>query len=96
MKTVIEMAREATLLDSRDDWNSVPDEYREAINAFAELVRADEKARMAEQPAQQGPLSEEWIAYCWRKSMIGPRIRYVEYLALVRETERAHGIKENT
>jgi len=44
-------------------------------------------------PAQQEPLSEEWIAYCWRKSMIGPRIRYVEYLALVRETERAHGIK---
>ena len=43
MKTVIEMAREATLLDSRDDWNSVPDEYREAINAFAELVRADER-----------------------------------------------------
>ena len=52
MKTVIEMAREATLLDSRDDWSSVPDEYREAINAFAELVRADERARMAEQPAQ--------------------------------------------
>jgi hypothetical protein len=43
MKTVIEMAREATLLDSRDDWSSVPDEYREAINAFAELVRADER-----------------------------------------------------
>ena len=47
MKTVIEMAREATLLDSRDDWNSVPDEYREAINAFAELVRADEREACA-------------------------------------------------
>jgi hypothetical protein len=47
MKTVIEMAREATLLDSRDDWSSVPDEYREAINAFAELVRADEREACA-------------------------------------------------
>ena len=47
MKTVIEMAREATLLDSRDDWNSVPDEYREAINAFAELVRAEERLKCA-------------------------------------------------
>ena len=43
MKTVIEMAREATLLDSRDDWNSVPDEYRKAIERFAELIRADER-----------------------------------------------------
>ena len=44
--------------------------------------------------AQRKPLSEEWIAYCWRKSMIGTRIHYVDYLALVREIERAHGIKE--
>lgn len=43
MKTVIEMAQEATLLDSRDNWNSVPNEYREAIERFAELVRADER-----------------------------------------------------
>jgi hypothetical protein len=48
MKTLIEMAREATLLDSRDDWSSVPDEYREAINAFAELVRADEREQIAQ------------------------------------------------
>ena len=47
MKTLIEMAREATLLDSRDDWSSVPDEYREAINAFASLVRADENEACA-------------------------------------------------
>ena len=53
MKTVIEMAREATLLDSRDDWSSVPDEYREAINAFAELVRADEREQCA-QLCEQG------------------------------------------
>jgi hypothetical protein len=45
---------------------------------------------------KQTPLEEEWIAYCWRKSLIGTRISYVEYLALVREIERAHGIKENT
>jgi hypothetical protein len=49
MKTVIEMALEATLLDSRDDWSSVPDEYREAINAFAELVRADEREACAKE-----------------------------------------------
>lgn len=55
MKTVIEMARESNLLDSRDDWGSVPIEYGVAINAFAELVRADERAKMAEQPAQQVP-----------------------------------------
>lgn len=47
MKTVIEMAREATFLDSRDDWSSVPDEYREAVNAFAELVRAEEREACA-------------------------------------------------
>ena len=45
---------------------------------------------------KQTPLKEEWIAYCWRKSPIGTRISYVEYLALVREIERAHGIKEKT
>ena len=43
---------------------------------------------------KQTPLEEEWIAYCWRKSLIGTRISYVEYLAFVREIERAHGIKE--
>jgi hypothetical protein len=43
---------------------------------------------------KQTPLDEEWIAYCWRKSMIGLRVSYREYLELVREVERAHGIKE--
>ena len=43
---------------------------------------------------QQMPLTEEWIALCWRKSMIGLQISYREYLALVREVERAHGIEE--
>ena len=57
MKTVIEMAREATLLDSRDDWSSVPDEYREAINAFAELVRADERKEIAE---KTGEFAKKW------------------------------------
>ena len=66
MKTVIEMAREATLLDSRDDWGSVPDEYREAIKAFAELVRADEReacAKVCEDNATD--LSEgDWDSAC--------------------------------
>ncbi len=47
MKTVIKMAQESTLLDSRDDWNSVPNEYREAIERFAELARADEREKWA-------------------------------------------------
>ena len=47
MKTVIEMARESNLLDSRDNWGSVPIEYEVAINAFAELVRADEREACA-------------------------------------------------
>ena len=93
MKDVFELAKEAGFMQHLGVI-CVPNHL--ALERFAELIRADEKARMAEQPAQQEPLSEEWLAYCWRKSMIGPRIRYVEYLALVRETERAHGIKENT
>jgi hypothetical protein len=43
---------------------------------------------------KQTPLEEDWIAYCWRKSLIGCRISYMEYRELVREVERAHGIKE--
>ena len=43
---------------------------------------------------QQKQLNEEWIALCWRKSLIGHRISYVEYRDLVREVERAHNIKE--
>ena len=40
------------------------------------------------------PLDEEWVANCWRKSLLGTRISYVEYRNFVREVERAHDIKE--
>lgn len=43
---------------------------------------------------KQQPIDEEWIANCWRKSLIGTRISYVEYRDFVREVERAHNIKE--
>ncbi len=46
MKTTIEMAREA----AGDDWGLFQ-EYMPEIHRLAELVRADERARMAEQPA---------------------------------------------
>jgi len=44
-KTTIEMAREA----AGDDWGLFQ-EYMPEIHKLAELVRADERARMAEQP----------------------------------------------
>ena len=44
MKTTIEMAREA----AGDDWKLFQ-EFMPEIHRFAELVRADERARMAEQ-----------------------------------------------
>lgn len=44
-KTTIEMAREA----AGDDWGLFQ-EYMPEIHRLAELVRADERARMAEQP----------------------------------------------
>lgn len=47
-KTTIEMAREA----AGDDWGLFQ-EFMPEIHRLAELVRADERARMAEQPAQQ-------------------------------------------
>ena len=50
MKTTIQMAREA----AGDDWGLFQ-EYMPEIHRLAELVRADERARMAEQPAQQEP-----------------------------------------
>jgi hypothetical protein len=59
------------------------------------LRTAIEQAQPTAQPAPvQEPLEEEWIAYCWNKSLIGHRISYVQYLEFVREVERAHGIKE--
>ena len=48
MRTTIEMAREA----AGDDWGLFQ-EFMPEIHRLAELVRADERARMAEQPAQQ-------------------------------------------
>lgn len=51
-KTTIEMAREA----AGDDWGLFQ-EYMPEIHRLAELVRADERARMAEQPAQQEPVA---------------------------------------
>jgi hypothetical protein len=50
MKTTIQMAREA----AGDDWGLFQ-EYMPEIHRLVELVRADEKARMAEQPAQTLP-----------------------------------------
>ena len=55
MKTTIEMAREA----AGDDWGLFQ-EYMPEIHRLAALVRADERARMAEQPAQQEPVAY-WI-----------------------------------
>jgi len=55
MRTTIEMAREA----AGDDWGLFQ-EYMPEIHRLAELVRADERARMAEQPAQQEPVA--WIS----------------------------------
>ncbi len=52
MKTTIEMAREA----AGDDWKLFQ-EFMPEIHRLAELVRADERARMAEQPAQQEPVA---------------------------------------
>lgn len=46
-ESVIKWAREAGLLDSRDDWSSVPDEYAECINDFAALVAAAEREACA-------------------------------------------------
>ena len=52
MRTTIEMAREA----AGDDWGLFQ-EYMPEIHRLVELVRADERARMAEQPAQQEPVA---------------------------------------
>jgi hypothetical protein len=57
MKTTIEMAREA----AGDDWKLFQ-EYMPEIHRLVELVRADERARMAEQPAQQEPVA--WMYQC--------------------------------
>ena len=51
-RVTIEMAREA----AGDDWGLFR-EYMPEIHRLVELVRADERARMAEQPAQQEPVA---------------------------------------
>ena len=62
MRTTIEMAREA----AGDDWKLFQ-EYMPEIHRLVELVRADERARMAEQPAQRTwvGLTDEaiWLEY---------------------------------
>ena len=67
-------------------------------NACALLRQLIDAHTLASNPAglrkKQQPIDEEWIAHCWRRSLIGTRISYVEYLEFVREVERAHNIKE--
>ncbi len=65
-------------------WPNLIEKQKTAITAIKQARSAPE----------QEPLEEEWIAYCWNKSLIGHRISYVQYLEFVREVERAHGIKE--
>ena len=43
MRDTIDMAREVGLLDGRDDWSSVPEEYMTCIKDFEAIVRADER-----------------------------------------------------
>ena len=59
-RTIMEMARETGLLDSRDDWSSVPEEYMECITDFAKLVREDEREACAKvcESFQQDPYEE--------------------------------------
>ena len=61
MKTVIEMAREAGWKDLREYDSQMQHDFfmgnTDSLKRFAELVRADERAKMAEQPAQQGPVA---------------------------------------
>ena len=65
MKTTIEMAREA----AGDDWGLFQ-EYMPEIHRLVELVRADERARMAEQK----PVTLKWqqapIRTAWRDDMV--------------------------
>jgi hypothetical protein len=69
------------------------DEEFNRIEREASLRKAAVTATVSK---QQTPLSEEWIASRWGKSMVCLHISYREYLAIVREVERAHGIEEKT
>ena len=69
MKTTIELAREA----AGDEWYLFR-EFMPEIHRLAELVRADERARMAENarelglhydPAQHGPVHSTQISKVW-------------------------------
>ena len=67
-RTTIEMAREA----AGDDWGLFQ-EYMPEIHRLVELVRADERARMAEQPAQRTwvGLTDEEVQTAWNNVMDG-------------------------
>lgn len=60
MKTVIEMAGQAFETPGTEPAfrNGFWTVTQEELERFAELVRADERARMAEQPAQQEPVDK--------------------------------------
>ena len=60
-KTTIEMAREA----AGDDWGLFQ-EYMPEIHRLVELVRADERARMAEQPAQTEVIAGRTVKVDWK------------------------------
>jgi len=62
MKTTIEFAREA----AGDEWYLFR-EFMPEIHRLAEIVRADERARMAEQPA---PVQQEPVALKWQQAPI--------------------------
>ena len=75
MKTVIEMALKAGNDDLFDAMQVA------FLERFADLVRADERARMAEQPAQQEPVDSTQVSKVWwdgEKLMAKP-IPFVEF-----------------
>lgn len=61
---IANMAREAGLLDSRDDWSSVPDEYRECIEYFAQRVTAVEREACAQICADRAKDFQELFQRC--------------------------------
>jgi len=96
MRTTIEMAREA----SGDDWGLFQ-EYMPEIHRLVELVRADERARMAEQPAQRKPLTDKEIDAVMPQpaefGIVQPPWNGLDITilrAMARATEAAHNIKE--
>jgi hypothetical protein len=47
---IAQMAREAGLIEPRDDWQTMPEGYRDALQAFARLV-AEDCAKVADDKA---------------------------------------------